>query len=146
MSHNTNIDIHAVRRAADALRRTADDLHDKRKNLLTRLANGAGERPIEKTKDNIMVTVGVNDHTHSLGHAGEVLVDKIKSCGDSYLAAEEGIRAMSAVMSKMADELGNQDNLSADDLNHVVDGLFSVQVLAPGASPESIDWFGLGQK
>lgn len=146
MPNPIHIDTAQVSGLADQLNDAAERLRQRRPQLLARLANGDGIRPAVKIKDDVKVTIGIPPYEHSGSRAGEIIASKIRSCGDSYEAVEEGLRAMAYVMSKMADKLLEGDRLNADDINQLVTGLHSVALVAPGEEPESVNWFGLGDK
>lgn len=145
MSDKVRIDLVQVRRYAGQLSEAAADLNRQRGDLLSRLANGDGVRPVEKSKDNVRVTLGIPPFEHSGSRAGELVAQKLKSCGDAYTTVEDGLRALSTVMSKMARSLEDGDTLNQDELNAAVEGLYCVVQVVNGQTPEPIDWFGVEQ-
>lgn len=143
MTEHTQVDLTSVRRFAGQLREAATDLRDQRPDLLSRLASGAKQRPVLKTRDNVMVTIGAAPFTHSGSQAGELIAQRLKSCGDGYQAVEDGIRAMATVMSKMADALETNDTLNQEALDGILADLYCVVLVVNGQAPQGNDWFGM---
>ena len=143
MTTSLNLDVAHARRLAGKLREAAEDLEKQRPQLLERLANGDGIRPAVKVKDDVKVTIGIPPYEHPGSRAGEVIAQKIRSCGDAYTAVEDGLRAMATVMSRMVENLDDGDKLTGEQLNTVLSGLYCVARVNKGEEPESVDWFGL---
>ncbi|MGH8881663.1 MAG: hypothetical protein ACRD0P_30660, partial [Stackebrandtia sp.] len=119
-----NIDVAEVRRMATWLRDGVDDLQRQRRRLAARLATGVEARVPDKSKDDVKVLIGAVDFDHVGSQTGELIADRVKSCTDSALAVEDGMRAMSTLMERMATTLGAADELGATDLNEILTGLY----------------------
>lgn len=145
MTEQVRIDLQRVRQFATRLTEAAGDLHTRRPDLLSRLANGDGIHPVVKTKDNIKVTIGADQHQHTGTRAGELIADRIKGCGDAFTTVEEGLRALGSVMGRMADALESDDTVTRDELNTALEGLYCVVLVSGDSTSQPCDWFGLGQ-
>ncbi|GAA4896491.1 hypothetical protein LX16_1353 [Stackebrandtia albiflava] len=145
MAEHMKVDVAEVRRYAARLSDAAARLKADRPALLSRLAIGAGERPVIKSRNDIKVTLGAAPYQHSGSRAGELVADRLKSCGDGYRAVEDGLRALGTVMAKMAAALEDDDRLTADELNSLVEDLHCVVLVVNGRTPDAVDWFGMEQ-
>lgn len=70
------------------------------------------------------------------------MADQRYDRGDAYTAVEDGLRALSTVMARTVDWLGDNDMLTTEQLNTVVAGLCR----SADAELEPMDWFGLGAR
>lgn len=139
-----SIDLAEVRRAATRIRDGVEELRQRRKHLMGRLATGVENKAPDKSKDNVKVLLGAVDFPHTGTQTGELVAQKVKSCSDNYQAVEDGLRALSTVMFRMATALESADDLNGVDLNTMVSDLYCVVLVVDGKTPDPIDWFGLG--
>lgn len=137
------VDIAEVRRTAAVLHQCASELRRKRLEAIVRLANGRGDRPALKVKEDIKVNIGAVDFEHEGTKVGELVAAKVKSCDHSFNAAEDGMRAMGTMMSRMATALENQDELNAGELKDMMEDLYYVYLVDEnGNSSGRPDFFG----
>lgn len=144
MATSTSIDPAVVRAAADRLRQGAEELRDRRRRLLDRLATGTSGTVPDKSRDGVKVLMGTVDHPHTGAQAGELVAQRVKECADTVTALEDGMRAMATLAHRMADALQTTDELGAEELNRMLTGLYYVTVVVDGHQPDPVDWFGLG--
>jgi len=120
MSDKIQIDLSEVNLCARRLSDAAERLGTMRPDLLRRLAQGAGERPVLKSRDNVKVTIGAAPYEHSGSRAGDIVAQRLKSCGDGFQAVEDGLRALGAVITALAARLEANDVLTQEDIDTLV--------------------------
>lgn len=117
-------DIAELRRGAARLREGAEELRRRRLGgALWRLAYGRGDRPTDKARDNVKVTIGAIAFEHQGTRTGELVAARVKSCDDSFNAAEDGLRALSTVMTRVAAALETRDELNECELKAMMEDL-----------------------
>lgn len=113
MTRQIQVNVAEANRLAGRLRQATEELGRERTQLMARLVNGDDIGSSAKVKAGVKVTIGVPPFEYSGARADEIVAKKLRGCGDAYEAIQDGLRAMSTVMERMAAKLGGSDELTA---------------------------------